>query len=331
MTIDGKVYRQVNLTNIYSVSAHNQSTNGSLVDRGANGGVGGADVRIVYQAGDEAIRRVDIRGVGDHELTNIPICTVGGVVNTQHGPAIAIMNQYAYMGTGKTIHSCGQLEHYLNDVNDKSVKVKGGLQRIKTNDGYVIPINIRSGLPYIKMRPYTDQEWEDLPHVVLTSDDTWDPAVLDHDLDQHDDWFDAVSTLETNPHHNLFDEYGDYRHSVEVNDHHLNFYDCLDSTSYLDLAIHECIVYELAGHDVKAKPPDYEALRPRLGWLPLDIVKRTLQSTTQHARIPMATLLKKHFKSPFLALNVFRRNEPVAMTHEWQDQDKRWSQDNHRN
>ena len=140
MTIDGKVYRQVNLTNIYSVSAHNQSTNGSLVDRGANGGVGGADVRIVYQAGDEAIRRVDIRGVGDHELTNIPICTVGGVVNTQHGPAIAIMNQYAYMGTGKTIHSCGQLEHYLNDVNDKSVKVKGGLQRIQTNDGYVIPI-----------------------------------------------------------------------------------------------------------------------------------------------------------------------------------------------
>ena len=72
-------------------------------------------------------------------------------------------------------------------------------------------------------------------------------------------------------------------------------------------------VYELAGHDVKAKPPDYEALRPRLGWLPLDIVKQTLQSTTQHARIPMATLLKKHFKSPFPALNVFCRNEPVAM------------------
>ena len=98
------------------------------------------------------------------------------------------MHQYAYMGTGKAIHSCGQLEHYLHDVNDKSVKVQGGLQRIKTNDGYVIPINICSGLPYIKMQPYTDQEWEVLPHVVLTSDDTWDPAVLDHDMDQHESW-----------------------------------------------------------------------------------------------------------------------------------------------
>ncbi len=73
----------------------------------------------------------------------------------------------------------GQLESYKNDVNDKSIKVTGGLQRILTNDGYVIPINIKYGLPYIKMRPYTDEEWETFPHVIFTSDADWDPTILD--------------------------------------------------------------------------------------------------------------------------------------------------------
>jgi hypothetical protein len=34
--------------------------------------------------------------------------------------------------------------------------------------------------------------------------------------------------------------------------------------------------------------------------------------TTQHARMPHGTILKKHYKSPFPALNVQRRDEPVA-------------------
>ena len=63
--------------------------------------------------------------------------TAGRVVKTQHGPAIAILHQYAYTGQGKTIHSSGQLEWYKNDVNDKSVKVTGGLQCILTNNGYI--------------------------------------------------------------------------------------------------------------------------------------------------------------------------------------------------
>ena len=41
------------------------------------------------------------------------------------------------------------------------MKISRGLQRIKTPDGYVQPLNIEnSGLPYIPMCPYTDNEWE---------------------------------------------------------------------------------------------------------------------------------------------------------------------------
>jgi len=121
--------------------------------------------------------------------------TAGGVVKTQHGPAIAILHQYTYTGQGKTIHSSGQLEWYKNDVNDKSVKVAGGSQRILTNDGYGIPINIRDGLPYIAICPFMDAEWDLLPHVILTGNADWDPSVLDVDLDEEEAWFDAIIDL----------------------------------------------------------------------------------------------------------------------------------------
>ena len=48
------------------------------------------------------------------------------------------------------------------------------------------------------------------------------------------------------------------------------------------------------------------------GWLPEDIIKSTFEVTTQYARLPMSTLLKKHYKSPFPVLNVHRRDEPIA-------------------
>ena len=75
-----------------------------------------------------------------------------------------------------------KLEWYKNDVNDKSIKVAGGLQHILTNDGYVIPISIRDGLPYVALHPFTDEEWDSLPHVILTGDANWDPGVLDLDF-----------------------------------------------------------------------------------------------------------------------------------------------------
>jgi hypothetical protein len=95
------------------------------------------------------------------------------------------MHQYAYTGKGKTIHSCGQLEWYKNDANNKSIKVPGSLQSIETNDGgyATIPINIKVSLPYVQIQPYTDEEWDTLlPHIILTSDVDWDPTVLDHTL-----------------------------------------------------------------------------------------------------------------------------------------------------
>ena len=156
-------------------------------------------------------RLVDVSGIGSHQVTDLPIVTVGGVVPSQRGDVIAIMHQYAYLGEGKTIHSSGQLEMYKNDVNDKSLKVPGGLQRIQTQDGYVHPLNIRNGLPYIPMRPYTDDKWETLPHVVWTSDTDWDPTILDQTLTDKETWFDTVSDLEEHFIHSPLDEFGIFK------------------------------------------------------------------------------------------------------------------------
>ena len=44
---------------------------------------------------------------------------------TQRGEVITIFNQYAYVPNVKMIHSSIQLESFKNNVDNKSMKVKG--------------------------------------------------------------------------------------------------------------------------------------------------------------------------------------------------------------
>lgn len=333
-----KSTRSVNTAEtIYSVSSHRSTLPYSLVDRGANGGIAGLDVRVIHRTH----RSVDVRGIDNHQLTNIDIGSVGGVVETQKGPVIAIMHQYALVGKGSSIHSAAQLEWFKNDVNDKAIKV-GGLQRITTLDGYVIPLIIQEGLPRMNIRPFTDKEWDTLPHVFLTGEQEWDPAVLDHDLTSDEQWADAVSDLEADPTTNLFDEFGNYRHRVIVqhtayftrHDGH-SLEDIIDQCvfqasdsfhediTFYDALEHEQMVHEDPAEDLPrvtlpqpktttTKSPDWTQLRPLFGWLSPDIIQKTFEHTTQYARLPTGTHLKRSFKSSNPALNVHRRKEPVA-------------------
>ena len=106
---------------IYKVSAHNSSSDVSLVDRGANGGIAGNDVRVI----ERLHRHVDVQGIDNHIMDNIPIVTAGGVTKTQRGEVILILNQYAFFGKGTSIHSSPQIEAYNNKVDDRAIKVGG--------------------------------------------------------------------------------------------------------------------------------------------------------------------------------------------------------------
>ena len=188
IVIDGVKYF-ANVHNVaYHVSKHYVSKQETaLVDRGANGGIAGADVMVI----ERGVKQVTVNGINGHAIQDLPICTVAATVKSNKGPIIIIMHQYAYLGKGKSIHSSAQMEHYQNIVDDKSNRV-GGKQCIKTLDGYIIPLNIQNGLVYMDMHAPSSKEYNDLPHIVLTSDVDWDPAVLDNEFVVADvQWYNA--------------------------------------------------------------------------------------------------------------------------------------------
>ena len=56
---------------------------------------------------------------------------------------------------------------------------------------------------------------------------------------------------------------------------------------------------------------DPEKLRHFFAFLPTEVVKRTLENTTQLARVPMHDVMRRFYRSPYPALNVARRNEDL--------------------
>ena len=174
----------------YLVNSSTTEEGLSLVDRGANGGVLGSEGQVLRTY----MRTVNITGVEDHRINSIPIVDAYAKIQTHAGPAVGIFRQYAHLGKGRTIHSSPQIEHYKNTVHDRSRKV-GGKQCIRTNDGYIIPLDIVQGLPYMRLEHCSDQEFNELPHVIFTASDRWDPKVLDHKISDAVDWASEIPDI----------------------------------------------------------------------------------------------------------------------------------------
>ena len=146
---------------------HANHTNQQLVDRGANGGLAGSDMRVIHKTH----RKINIQGIDNHEVTGLDVVTAATLLNTSQGKVIGIFNEYAYLGKGSSIHSSGQLEWFKTNVDEKSVKV-GGAQLITTLDGYSVPLLIKDGLAYAtSLGKPTDQDMDTYPHVFFTSPD----------------------------------------------------------------------------------------------------------------------------------------------------------------
>ena len=183
-----------------------RSRRGTLVDRGANGGILGNDANVIYRRS----KTVDVTGIDNHELSSLPMVDATAKCMTDKGWVILILRNYAYHGQNRTLHSSGQLEWYKNKVYDGSIKA-GGRQVIKTLDGYYIPINIIRGLPYIQMEPNTDEEFRTLPHVIFTEGGEWDPTVLDYILTDNPNWVDEVKREDDEEYVSPFDSRGEYK------------------------------------------------------------------------------------------------------------------------
>ena len=199
--------RSINHHLTYHIAQASQAKHGSLVDRGANGGLAGPDMRILSRSS----RKCTVTGIDSDELQGLDVVQCAALVETNHGIVNLIMNEYVCYGKGHTIHSSGQIEWFKNSVDDRSVQV-GGKQRICTIDGYAMPLTCRGGLMYLSIlgKP-TDTDLERYPAVHLTGPHEWDPSVLDYTHPSGDGeppWSndpDERSAFDPN-----FDEFGDY-------------------------------------------------------------------------------------------------------------------------
>ena len=168
-----------------------RASRGALIDRGANGGIIGEDARILQI---HRVSPVDVAGIQDQQLRSLKIVDACAKITTQKGDIIGMFHQYAYLGHGKTIHSALQIEsHEDNRVNERPYKL-GGSQHLHLTGGYIIPIDIICGLPYISMRPCTDKEFDTLPHVSFTGSTPWNPKALDSSLSNTISWFEMIQT-----------------------------------------------------------------------------------------------------------------------------------------
>ena len=70
-----------NMAPPYHISKHSASSYGSLVKRGANGGLAKADVHVLERTG----RKVSVRGIDDHELPGLDIVTCLALIQTNNG------------------------------------------------------------------------------------------------------------------------------------------------------------------------------------------------------------------------------------------------------
>ena len=292
----------------YHVAQASQAKHGSLVDRGANGGLAGSDVRILSGSS----RKCTVTGIDSHELQGLDVVQCAALVDTNHCIVNLIMNEYACYCKRHTIHSSGQIEWFKNSADHRSVQV-GGKQRIYTIDGYAMPLVCRGGLMYLCLlgKP-SDEDLERYPAVLLTGPHEWDPSVLDYTHPSGDGeppWSnDSNERFALGP--NL-DEFGDYTHRA------------IQTLTFLDDSSHPLTpfptirankhVIRSKQHVVNNDTPDYETLRPYFGWVNFDTVQKTMEhSTLWGVSIPNTFPMKKHLKSMNPALNIPRRHEPVA-------------------
>ena len=276
---------------------HANHTNQQLVDRGANGGLAGSDMRVIYKTH----RKINISGIDNHEVNGLDVVTAATLLNPSLGKVIGIFNEYAHLGKGSSIHSSGQLEWFKTHVDEKSIKV-GGTQLITTLEGYSVPLLVKDGLAYATSlgRP-TDQDMDTYPHVFFTSPDEWDPSVLDHDPPPLDG-LDPSQVLDQPFGDPMFDAYGDFNERIIAN---LNI--------LLDAPPEDYGSYIANLHQGSSQEPDWNALRPFFAWTSPSSIQDTFNVTTRHGSAPHTQdYIKKHFKSRNPVFNIPRRSEAVA-------------------
>ena len=268
---------------------HTNHTNQQLVDHGANEGLDGPDMRGIHRT----YRKIKIQDIDNLEVADLDVVTAATLLNTSQEKAIGIINEYAYLWKGSSIHSSGQLEWLQTNVDETSVKV-GGTQLINTLDGYSVPLLIKDGLAYAtSLGRFTDQDMDTYPHVLITSPDEWDHSqVPDQPFGDP-----------------MFDAHGDFNQPIIANLNNLLDAPPGDSESYTEISS----VFTANLHQSSPQEPEWNTQRPFLAWTSPSSIKDTFNATTRHGTAPNTQdYIKNHFKPRNPVFSIPRCSEDVA-------------------
>ena len=86
--------RSINQHFSYHIAQASQAKHGSIIDRGANGGLAGSYVRILSRSA----RKCTVTGIDSHELQGLDVVQCAALVETNHFIDILIMNEYDCYG-----------------------------------------------------------------------------------------------------------------------------------------------------------------------------------------------------------------------------------------
>ena len=82
--LSAKRSRQIQVCKHY-IFQHANHTNNQLVDRGANGGLAGSDMRVIYKTH----RKINISGIDNHDVTGLDVVTAATILNTSLEKSLA--------------------------------------------------------------------------------------------------------------------------------------------------------------------------------------------------------------------------------------------------
>jgi hypothetical protein len=109
---DGVTYKicTAELTTYHIFASHFQE-HGALSDHGTNGGIAGANWQVIKTA-DQVECYINIEGIGDHMIAkrHLACLWVHAITQSNQGPVIVLMHQYALVEDGTSIHSSLQME-----------------------------------------------------------------------------------------------------------------------------------------------------------------------------------------------------------------------------
>ena len=299
--LSAKRSRQIQVCKCY-LFQHANHTNNQLVDRGANGGLAGSDMQVIYKTH----HKINISGIDNHEVTGLDVVTAATLLNTFLGKVIGIFNKYAYLGKGSSIHSSGRLEWFLLMKNPSKL-VAPNLSLLWMD---ILSLS-SSEMVWPMPPPLEDPQIRTWTHILMSSSHllmNGIPQSLTMILHTLMGWTPVkyLTSLLVTPCLMLMEILmeriiANLNILLDAPPGDCGSYTAISSVSTVNL------------HQSSPQEPDWNALRPFFAWTSPSSIKDTFNVTTRHGTAPHTQdYIKKHFKSRNPVFNIPRCSEAVA-------------------